>query len=125
MSSFSQWLVGLSETADTHGKGLGLLGPDFDALRDSIKQRRDKNEIYFRIAFGLSALLAIATVSAALWKGEGYVSAVFGLTTAVAVGKTMDSWREKQRFDDMLDIALVLDESALRTVLEILIKKYA
>jgi hypothetical protein len=86
-----------------------------------------RNEIYFRISFAVSVLLAMATLVAAFLSrvmGAAWVPAAFGISTAGAVVLTMNAVREKHSFDVMLELATGLDEKAVRQVLQVLLKKY-
>jgi hypothetical protein len=131
MSGFQEWLkeVGhqLSEGASP-GEVPPLGSGDLESLRQSLRARLAQNENYFRIAFGLAVLLALATLVAAFLpggEGTGWVPAAFGISTAGAIAMAMNAVREKRSFDLMLELAVGLDDDAVREVLRVLIKKYA
>ena len=131
MSRFIDWFteVGpqiLAGVAD--GKVPPLGSKSLEGLRKSLRTRMRKNEIYFRIAFSLTILLAIATLVAAflpMSKGTAWVPAAFGISTAGAIAMAMNAVRDKQSFDMMLELAVGLDDDAVREVLNVLLKKYA
>jgi hypothetical protein len=131
MSGFESWLreAGASFVQPAPGVGSPALGrANLDMLRASLRDRMARNELYFRIAFGLSVVLAIATLVAGFWShggDTGWVPAVFGVSTAGAVMMTMRAVREKQAFDVMLELATGLDDDAVRQVLRVLVRKYS
>ena len=126
MSSFTEWLKEVG--APKGGTGLPPhLGPqDMEMLRKSLRKRMAQNEVYFRIAFGISVLLAITTIGAIIFSPtKGFVPGAFGISTAAAVAAAMHAVREKHSFDVMLELATGLDEKAVRQVLQVLLAKYA
>jgi hypothetical protein len=131
MSGLQEWLkeVGPQLMGEASAGKIPSLGPgDLEGLRKSLRARMAKNEIYFRIAFALAVLLALATLIAAFLpgvKGTGWVPAAFGISTAGAVTMTMKAMRDKHSFDIMLELAVGLDDDAVREVLRVLLKKYA
>jgi hypothetical protein len=131
MSGFRKWLneVGPQLSGRASAGEVPPLGPaDLEGLRRSLRARMAKNEIYFRIAFALAVLLALATLIAAFLpggKGTAWVPAAFGISTAGAIMMAMNAVREKHSFDMMLELAVGLDDDAVREVLQVLLKKYA
>jgi hypothetical protein len=131
MSGFQEWLkeVGPQLSGGASAGEVPALGPaDLEGLRKSLRARMAKNEFYFRIAFALAVLLALATLIAAFLpgvKGTAWVPAAFGISTAGAVLMVMKAVREKNLFDMMLELAVGLDDDAVRGVLQVLLKKYA
>lgn len=131
MSGFQEWLkeVGPQLSGGALADGVPPLGPaDLDGLRKSLRARMAKNEIYFRIAFALAVLLVLATLISAFLPGvkeAAWVPAAFGISTAGAIALAMNAVREKHSFDMMLELAVGLDDDAVRDVLQVLLKKYA
>jgi hypothetical protein len=131
MSGFQEWLSEVSPQF-SGGTPAGEVPPlgqgDLEGLRKSLRTRMARNEVYFRIAFALAVLLALATLIAAFLpggKGTAWVPAAFGISTAGAIAMAMNAVREKHSFDMMLELAVGLDDDAVRDVLQVLLKKYA
>jgi len=60
----------------------------------------------------------------AFFHAEGWASASLGISSAGAVGLSMNAWREKDQFETMSDLAANLDDAAMRQVLGALLKKF-
>ena len=129
MNNLEKWLN--EEAAPLIGAAKNVppsLGPiNVEGLRESLRSRIAQNESYFRIAFALAALLALATLVAAFLpdtNGNPWVAGAFGISTAGSVAMVMNAVRDKNAFEMMLELALGLDEEAMRDVLRVLIFKY-
>jgi hypothetical protein len=132
MSAFDEWLKeSIDELSGAAPSGrapdLGS-GGELERLRKGLSRRIEKNESYFRIAFALAVLLALATLVAPFLPyggGRAWVSAAFGISSAGAVAFALNAVREKHAFDVMLELATGLGEEALRDVLGVLARKVA
>lgn len=97
-------------------------------LDKSLRRCMKQNETYFRIAFGLAVILALcAVVLAFVGRGKSetsWMQAGLGVSAFGAVTFAMARVREKQSFDLMIELAVGLDDKAVREVLQVLMKKY-
>ncbi len=129
MSGFRQWLgeVGTYLASSALPGGSPPLGQsDLEYLRRSLRDRMGANERYLRVSFALAALLAIATLVATFWQratAGTWMPAALGISTAGAVAMTMSAVRDKNMFDVMLELAVGLDDDAVRDVLAVLMKR--
>lgn len=137
MISLGSWLASLDKATVLREVGAGAIntvnppgglrmGADMNKLRASLRRCLDRNELYFRFAFGLSALLSLATIFAPflpMVHDKTMVTALFGLTTSASVAGTVSLYKEKNSFDIMLELAVGLGEDEMRKVLDVLIRR--